>query len=130
MTYASEIPIKLITQLVSILEERINVFDNVGKLFYIQYSYFELINDEWILKNFLDIGNEILSEISLDINDDREFTNFATYAENPNFDVLRIGRLLDMRNKSEVNKIYACDLYIDFEPQHFVGKCYTSIKKN
>ncbi len=130
MSYASNIPVDLIKQLVTILETRMDKYDDIGKLFLIQYSFFENINGIWTLKNFLDIGNEEVSVVNLDIDDDRCFTNFVVYAENPNFDILRINRLLDMRNKSEPTKIYACDLYIDFVPADFIGECYTSIKKN
>ena len=126
MPYSSQIPIALITHLVSILDKKMDRYDDVAKLFIIQYSYFELINGEWILKNFLDIGDETISEVNLDINDDRLNTRFTVYAQNPKYPELQITRLMDMRNKSTPDKIYACDLYIDFKPEHYIGKCYTS----
>lgn len=129
-SYASKIPLNLITQLVALLEIQMEKHDDIGKLFLIQYSFFEKINDQWILKNFLDIGDEIVSIINLDINEESYTTNFVVYSENPNYNTLRINQLLDMRNRSEPDKIYACDLYIDFEPIDFVGECYTSSKKN
>jgi hypothetical protein len=55
-------------------------------------------------------------------------TNFCVYGQNPKYGILHIRDKLDMRNKSDPSRIYACDLYIKFQPEHFVGRCYTRIK--
>lgn len=128
MSYSKQIPLELISELVAMLEERIEGYTITSQLFFIQYSYFEKQqNGKWILKNFLDIGDETIKNIFLQISDNNK-TNFVVHGENSKFGVLHINKILDMRNKSIIDKIYACDLYIDFKPQHFVGKCYT--KKN
>ncbi|XWV24533.1 putative ORFan [Tupanvirus deep ocean] len=127
MTYASTIPNDLISELVGILEEKMEGFNLIGQLFMIQYSYFEKEKDKWMYKNFLDIGPETIKDIYLDINDD-DATSIFVYGQNKKYGVLHINKKLDMRNKSQPNKIYACDLYIDFEPEHYIGKCYTAIK--
>lgn len=79
----------------------------------------------WVMKNFLDIGNETLKKIYLTISHNN-MTKIAIYAKNPKFGILRIDKKLDMRNKSVFDRIYACDLYLDFKPLHYYGKCYTS----
>lgn len=126
MSYASQIPLDLISKLVTILEEKMEGYNIICQLFIIQYSYFEFKDDMWIYKNFLDIGNETVSNIYLNISD-YDVTNFFVYGQNHKYDVLHIRKKLDMRNKSIPNKIYACDLYVNFEPEHYVGKCYTAV---
>jgi hypothetical protein len=127
MPYSDEIPLELISDLVAMLEERLERYTIASQLFIIQYSFFEYANDKWVLKNFLDVGDETLNNIYLNIGN---VTNFSVYGQNPNYGVLHIRRKLDMRNKSIPGKIYACDLYINFQPEHFIGRCYTSSIKN
>ena len=128
MSYSEKIPLELISELVALLDARMKGYTVDAQLFIIQYSYFEKINNKWILKNFLDIGNEIVKYIYLDVTDD-EATNFFVYGQNPKFGTLHIHEKLDMRNKSNSDIIYACDLYIDFEPEHYVGRCHTATPK-
>lgn len=129
MSYSQQIPIELISELVALLDARMKGYTIDAQLFMIQYSYFEKVNDKWILKNFLDIGSEIVTYIYLDITDNG-ITDFFVHGQNPKFGTLHIHDKLDMRNKSTANLIYASDLYIDFEPEHYVGRCHTTTPKN
>lgn len=125
MDYSSNIPKSIIIELLTMLENKMEGYPIVSKLFMIQYTYFELVNDKWVMKTFLDVGNETVKNIYLKISS-RNTTNIAVYSKNPKFGFLLIKDLLDMRNMSVPGKIYACDLYEDFEPEHYEGKCYTS----
>lgn len=123
--YSDNIPETLIKQLTNMLDEKLNIYDNnVAKLFYIQYAFFEKMCGEWTLYTLLDVGPETLSDIHLTLNE-YGYTNFYVYSTNPNYDILHICNKLDMRRKSTRDKIYACDLYQDFEPRDYSGKCYT-----
>ena len=128
-----DIPNELATELLSILEGHIKDLDEISQYFIIQYTYFEKESDKWIMKNLLDVGNEQLSQINICISDNGE-TSIWVYAENPRYDILKIKDRLDTRNKSISTKdwrcptkIYAPDLYTNFEPQHYYGKCKTAI---
>lgn len=125
MSYANQIPVDIMADLLIMLKSKMEGYDDIAKLFLIQYTYFKLKDGVWKMKTFLDIGNEKLRDIYLNISDD--YTNIHVYSSNPKFDVLRIKKKLDMRNQSKPDKIYACDLYQDFYPEHYVGKCYTTI---
>lgn len=128
MSSIPNIPLDLITYLVSIMEKKMENFDVAGKFFMIQYSFFIYDDDKWIFKNLLDIGNETITKIDLEINQENN-TNFTIYANNIAYPPLQITRLLDTRNKSRNTVIFAPDLYLDFEPKHYIGKCYTNITK-
>ena len=80
-------------------------------------------NGRWVIKTFLDIGPETLSSVYLTVN--QHNTRISVYSKNPKYGILRIANKLDMRCKSAPNIIYACDLYADFVPRHYHGKCYT-----
>lgn len=125
MATSSSIPGYLIDGLLELIEGKIEGYTWVAQNFLIQYTYFEFINNQWVMKNFLDIGNESVKNIYLKISP-RDATNITVFGKNPKYSILQIKRKLDMRNKSKFNKIYACDLYKDFEPEHYEGKCYTS----
>ena len=123
ISFASQISNELINELMCMLKAKLKKYNEVAQLFIIQYTYFELENENWIMKTFLDIGKETLDKIYLSISDDN--TYIFVYSHNSNYGVLKIKHKLDMLNKSGPFKIYACDLYYDFEPQHYIGKCYT-----
>lgn len=129
MNYLVEMPLKSINGLIICLNKKIEEYTSTTQLFIIQYTYFELIDDVWIMKNFLDIGNngatETLHQIYLRISK-TETTNIIVYAQNRKFPSLIINKKLDMRGQSTDKIIYACDLYSDFVPEHFEGKCYTN----
>ena len=114
----------IIDTLLSLMEDKIKGYTLVSQNFLIQYTYFEFENGKWLMKNFLDIGNEKLKNIHLYL--DCDHTNISVYGQNPKYGILNIKNKLDMRNKSKPGKIYACDLYDNFEPLHYCGKCYTS----
>ena len=120
-----EIDNNLIEKLLDLLEDKLEGYTLLAQNFIIQYGYFELENNHWLFKTFLDIGNESIKNIYLQI--DEKITNFKVFAQNPKFGVLHITKKMDMINKSRPEKIYACDLYQDFEPEHYVGKCCTGI---
>lgn len=143
MNYAAVIPEDLMRGLLLMLEAKLEGHTIVAQNFIIQYTYFEFefaevikceeedndwADDQqaglWVMKTFLDIGSETLTHIYLSVSSNNN-TRIAVYGRNPNFGVLKINKKLDMRNRSVYNKIYACDLYTDFEPLHYYGKCYT-----
>lgn len=125
MNYADQIPVDIISLLLDMLETKMEGYDDVSKLFLIQYTYFKLKNGSWKMKTFLDICHETIKDIYLNINE--ENTRIYVYSSNAKIDILRIKKKLDMRKQSKPGKIYACDLYQDFCPEHYVGKCYTAI---
>ncbi len=122
--YASELSQDLMKELTTILKGKLKKYKEVAQLFIIQYTYFEKEEDGWVMKTFLDIANERLENIYLSISQNNT-THISVYGKNPKFGVLKIKHLLDMRLKSKPDLIYACDLYYDFTPEHFWGKCYT-----
>lgn len=122
--YASQLSQNLMKELMDMLEKKLKNQKEIVQLFIIQYTYFELNNDIWTMKTFLDIGNETLKYIFLVISPNNK-TYINVYGKNSNFGVLKIRHLLDMRRKSQYGLIYACDLYYDFVPEHYSGKCYT-----
>lgn len=127
ISYVSKLPDSIIELLMGMIEPELKKYNEVAQLFIIQYTYFEFIMDKWSMKTFLDIGEETLQNINLFIS--KNGSTFVTvYSQNPKFGVLKIKNLLDMRDRSRPGLIYACDLYYHFEPQHFYGKCYTSLK--
>jgi hypothetical protein len=125
MAYASQIPITIVAELLAILDKKLEGHTIISKLFIIQYTYFEFEHNKWVMKTFLDIGKETIKDIYLDISS-CDVTNINIYAKHPGYIKLQIKNKLDMRNKSIPGKIYACDLYEDFEPEHYIGKCFTA----
>lgn len=127
MSYATSLPDDLMRHLLIMLEEKLSGCTAVAQNFIIQYTYFEFdFNDNcWVMKTFLDIGPETIRYCSLSISNTNK-TKIMVHGKNPKYGILHIDRKLDMRNKSVPNIIYACDLYTDFEPLHYYGKCYTS----
>lgn len=123
-SYADRIPDCVISHLLQIFNKRCEGMDDLQKIFMIQYSYFVKNGEDWICKNLVDIGNESVSLIDLKISEN--FTSIYVYGKNENYGKLFIDKLLDTRKKSRETFIYAPDLYLDFEPLHFIGKCYTS----
>lgn len=111
-------------ELLELLNEKIKYYKYASQQFTIQYTYFEKENDKWVMKNLLDIGDEVVKKIYLFINSD-EITNINVYGYNKNYSVLNIRKKLDMTNKSTPSKIYACDLFNNFVARHYLGKCYT-----
>lgn len=125
MTDISRLPDDVISKLLNTITSKISNHTPTNKNFIIQYSYFEFINNEWILKTFLDVGDETLDKIHLKISS-RDFTNIYVNSVNPGYGKLRITNKLDMRDKSNLQKIYVCDLYDNFEPLHYEGICSTA----
>lgn len=121
-----EFPEMLIQDLISKIEIKLKKFSTLSaKIFLIQYTYFEYWDNEWRMKTFLDIGNEKIEYINLNFSNN-DVTYITVHGQNPNFGILKVKNMLDMRGKSTENIVYASDLYIDFEPCHFYGKCYTT----
>lgn len=79
--------------------------------------------NKWVMKTFLDVGDEFIDKINLMENHNN--TKIVVYSCNPKFGILRIDKKLDMRKKSYQTTIFACDLFDDFKPCHYIGKCYT-----
>jgi hypothetical protein len=125
-SYASTLPNDLMRHLLIMLETETDNHTFVSQYFIIQYTYFEFNIDSniWVMKTFLDIGPETIRYCNLSISTVNT-TKILIYGKNPKFGILTIDKKLDMRGKSQPNKIYACDLYIDFEPLHYYGTCYT-----
>ena len=118
----SSSPINLSNHIIIIADEPVNRTSNAfdtGD----DWTDDNLGRGHWVMKTFLDIGPETLKYISLSVSP--YTTKISVHGKNPKSDVLRINRKLDMRNKSILNKIYACDLYTDFKPLHYHGKCFT-----
>lgn len=138
MLYKYDIPLHIVKKLVDTIEKKLIGHSDVAQNFIIQYTYFELEYDTygemidwnvdctyeyWTMKSFLDIGYEKLKVIQLTISDTN--TKISVYATNPKYGILHIIHKLDMRKKSTPNVIYACDLYKNFIPKNYYGKCYT-----
>ena len=121
------IPNELLYYLQSIIDEKTTNMTNISKHFVIQTSYFVKINDQWLLKNIFDIGNESVKIINLKINHFGE-THIKVYSSNYKYPPLIVNQRIDPRYRSVPDKIYACDLYDEmFLPLDFHGKCFTGI---
>jgi hypothetical protein len=118
-----KISLDVLSQLVKTLTEKLDKYDDVGKIFMIQYSYFEKIDGQWIFKTFLDVGKETINQIDLKVTN---YTSILVSSKiTPAYGFLHINDVLDMRGRSTPKEIYACDLCLNFEPKHYVGRCYT-----
>lgn len=117
------IPYEIQTTLIGLIDKKLQKYDTNAQYFIIQYTYFEYINDCWIMKTLLDIGDETIDIVSLELS--YGYTNIKIIPENKKYGILIIDKKLNTKRKSLFNIIYAPDLYINFEPQHFKGKCYT-----
>lgn len=114
--------------LLAMLNEKLKMYSTIAQQFIVQYTYFEKENNMWVMKNFLDIGNEKLKYVDLKLNQD-EITDIKIYSHNPKYGILPITQKLDMRNKSTPDKIYACDLYDIFIPWDYTGSCNTMVNE-
>lgn len=112
-----------IDELHRMLDKSLDGYNSVQKHFMTQYSYFELNNDIWTLHNLLDIGKEVVKVIRLEITEST--TNIAVHGTNPKYTSVIINKLLDTRNGSHKYKIYAPDLFEEFQPCHYVGHVRT-----
>ena len=95
-----------------------------NKDFLIQYSIFEFNGDEWYMNCTLaKCKNEGIYDIDVEYTNNETTVIFKSWKGN--YDDFTHAHCEDHCDSSTPNRVYACDVYDDFEPKNFVGECYT-----
>ncbi|XWV24671.1 putative ORFan [Tupanvirus deep ocean] len=111
------------TQLVEIINDLAD--DNeANRNFLIQYTVFEDHGDnEWYMNCIL---SECCDEGVYDVNVEySQESNIVFDSHKGNYDDFCHTLFEDERGNSSEDKIYACDLFDNFEPRHYKGTCCT-----
>jgi hypothetical protein len=90
--------------------------------FLIQYTWFELKNDDFCIRSSLYGGTEAIYDINVEYSDS---TNVKVKSWKSNYDKFRFCNFHDNIGSSTKDKIYVSDLFPGFRPRHYIGHCWT-----
>lgn len=100
--------------------------NNTHKDFLIQYSFFDYdtFDDTWVLECIIGdtINRESIYDSKLTYGAETSVT-FSSYIKS--YKSFVYVELINYKGSSKKGIIYACDLYEDFVPKHFIGTCTT-----